>query len=344
MALRATADRLRRLPKAELHVHLDGSLRPATMLELAGERGIPLPETDVTSLAKAMIGGRATGLEAYLERFRLTLSLLQDAEALERVAYELVEDHAAENVRWVEVRFCPALCTDRDLNADGVLDAVLAGLERACTDLDTQAAVIVCGLRSRSPRASSEMADLAVAYAGRGVCAFDLAGAEAGHPVHEHLEALQIAARAGLPITIHAGEAFGPASIREAIELGHARRIGHGTRLGEDPELLKTVADAGIPLEVCLTSNIQTGVARSYADHPLRRYFDSGVRVTLSTDNRLMSGVTLTREYEHARDHLAFTWAELIRVARAGFESAFARGDDKALMLEGFDAELAKLG
>ena len=342
MALDAR-DRLRRLPKAELHVHLDGSLRPATMVQLAQDRGVPLPASDATALADAMAVGRAASLEEYLERFAVTLALMQDRDALERIGYELAADHAAEGVRHVEVRFCPALCTSRGLTSADVLDAVLGGLDRACDDFDIRARVIVCALRSRSPSASREMADLAVSYAGHGVCGFDLAGAEAGHPVRDHLDALRVVSRAGLPITIHAGEGFGSASIREAVEMGGASRIGHGTRLIEDPELLRRVRESGIPLEVCLTSNVQTGVVRSYAEHPMRDYFDAGIQVSLCTDNRLMSRVTLTREYEHARDDLGFSWTELIRVARAGFENAFASDEAKASMLERFDLDVVGL-
>lgn len=331
------------LPKAELHVHLDGSLRPATMLELAETRGVVLPASDAESLARAMRVGRATSLEEYLERFAVTLSLMQDREAVERIAYELAVDHAAEQVRHVEVRFCPALCTRGGLRSEEVLEAALAGLARARAELPISTAVIVTALRSLLPSDSLAMAELAIAYRGRGVCAFDLAGAEEGHPVHDHVAALEAARRAGLPVTIHAGEAFGPASIREAIEIGGARRIGHGTRLFQDPELEREVRAAGIALEVCLTSNVQTGAVASYAAHPVRRYFDEGIPVSLCTDNRLMSGVTLQREYEHARDELGFSEAELTRIARTGFEVAFVHATERAAMLGAFDEEVDRL-
>ena len=334
--------RLHRLPKAELHVHLDGSVRPSTLLELARSRGVSLPAEREVALANAMVVERATSLEEYLERFSVTLALMQDVEALERIAYEFAEDHASENVRYVEARFCPALSTERGLKSSDVLDAVLAGLSRATSDFDIRTGVIVSALRSLSPDASREMAELAISYKGLGVCGLDLAGAEAGHPVRDHIEALRAAALAGVPITIHAGEGLGPDSIREAIELGGASRLGHGTRLIEDPELLRAVREAGIPLEVCLTSNVQTGVVDSYATHPVRRYYDEGVPVCLCTDNRLMSGVTLTREYEHARDELGFSWAELVRVASTGFESAFAAEDIKASLLDRFYSELTE--
>lgn len=310
------------------------------MLELARERGVALPASTPSALAHYMRVRDATTLEDYLERFHLTLAVMQDAEAIERIAYELAEDHARENVRWVEVRFCPALSTEGGLLAEAVLDAALAGLARAERDLGIGTAVIVCALRSLPPASSLEMAELAVAYKERGVCAFDLAGAEAGYPVADHLEALRTVHAAGLPVTIHAGEGFGAVSIRQAVELAGATRIGHGTRLVEDRELLAQVRDDGIVLEVCLTSNVQTGAAPSYAEHPLRAFYAEGLRVCLCTDNRLVSGVTLTREYEHARDELGFGLDELTALARMGFEAAYAPQEIKPGLLAGFDAEV----
>ena len=339
--LSATDARLSRLPKAELHVHLDGSLRPTTLIDLAVERGVALPAKDGRALAERMVVREAVDLEEYLRPFQLTLAVMQDAEAIERIAYELAEDHARENVRWLEVRFCPGLCTGHGLTGAEVLDAALTGLARARRDHGLGSAVIVTALRTLPAGSSLEMAELAVAYRGRGVCAFDLAGAEAGHPVRDHLEAVRVARASGLPITIHAGEGFGPASIREALELGGATRIGHGTRLSEDPGLLAAVRDGGVVLEVCLTSNVQTGAAASYAAHPLRRFFDEGVRVSLCTDNRLMSGVSLTDEYAHARDALSFDWDQLVEVARTGFAGAFAPADVRTAMLDRFDADVA---
>ena len=337
-------DRLHALPKAELHVHLDGSLRPATLLELAKERGVALPASDPESLARAMLVSGAQSLEEYLEPFRITLAVMQDAEAIERIAFELAEDHAVENVRWLEVRFSPDLCTRQGLTSADVVEATLAGLDRAGRATGIRCGIVVCALRSLSADHSIGMAELAAAFVGRGVCAFDLAGAEDGYPVEDHVEAVRIAERAGLGITIHAGEGYGPDSIRQALELGHAARIGHGTRLGEDSALLGEVRDRGVVLEICLTSNVQTRVADSYASHPMRTYYDAGVRVALCTDNRLMSGVTLTREYEHARDELGFGWDELVHVARTGFESAFAPPAVREELLAGFDRELEGLG
>lgn len=337
------SERLLALPKAELHVHLDGSLRPSTMAELARDRGVSMPSYEPEGLARYMLVSDAHSLEEYLERFVLTLSVMQDPEALERIAFELVEDHARENVRYLEVRFCPALCTTGGLTSDQVMNHVLAGLRRGEELLGVRARVIVCALRTLDPQVSIEMAEIAVAYHGRGVVAFDLAGAEAGNPAREHLDAFRVAEAAGVPITVHAGEGFGAPSIKQAVRDARAHRIGHGTRLWEDPELEALVRERRIPLEVCLTSNVQTGVAASYALHPVRRYLDEGIPVTLCTDNRLMSGVTVTREYEHAQSDLGFTWSEILRVARTGFEVAFADEDERGELSAHFDAEVVKL-
>ncbi len=341
--LTSHSELLTALPKAELHVHLDGSLRPTTLIELARERGVPLPTRDAEALERHMRADDARSLEEYLERFVLTLSVMQDEDALERIAYELVEDLARENVCYAEIRFCPALCTRDGLGPEEVLDAALRGMRRAERALPIHVRVIVCALRTLDPGVSVAMAELAVAYRDRGVVALDLAGAEAGNPVREHLEAFRVAQSADLPATVHAGEGFGAPSIREAVELARAARIGHGTRLHEDPELLATVRDRRIPLEVCLTSNVQTGVVSDYRKHPMRRYLDEGIRVVLCTDNRLMSGVSLTEEYRHAVESLALSRDGLVGVARTAFEAAFVEAGLRSALLEAFDEAVTRL-
>lgn len=325
-----TRERLLALPKAELHVHLDGSLRPATLLDLAEERGVPLPADEPGALAGELRADHASDLVEYLEVFELILSVLQDAEALERAAYELAEDNAREGVRLVEVRFSPVLNTRRGLDFDGVMAAVVAGLRRASADHGIQTSVIVCALRHLDPAVSIRLAELAVRWQDRGAVGFDLAAGEAGFPARDHSAAFRVAAKGGLWRTIHAGEAWGPESIRQALVDGRAERLGHGTRLWEDPALERYVLDHRIPVEICLTSNVQTRVAPSYAEHPARRYFDLGIPLTFCTDNRLVSGTTVTDEYLLAHRHLGFTWQELERVAAMGFEIAFTGWEAKA--------------
>jgi adenosine deaminase len=328
-----THELLHRLPKTDLHVHLDGSLRPATMLDLARATGLALPVNDAAALRDWMKVADGVGLVEYLQRFEITLALMQTAPAIERIAYELAADAADENVRYMEVRFCPELNTRGGLSAGHVVDAALTGLRRAEAEYDISTAVIVCGLRNLPVQTSIAMAELAVAYKDRGVVAFDLAGAERGHPPIDHQPAFQIAADANMPVTIHAGEAFGPASIHQAVHSCNARRIGHGTRLWEDGDLMRFVNDFRIPIEICLSSNVQTHATASLEEHPLRLFFDQGLVVHLNTDNRLMTDTTVTDEFMRAHEALGFEWDELCEVALMGFESAFLPWQEKTALV-----------
>jgi adenosine deaminase len=334
-----TRELLRRLPKAELHVHLDGCLRPETMLELAREQGVPLPASDPANLREAMSVEKAKSLEEYLERYFITLSVMQTPKALERIAYEFVVDVAKENVRYVEVRYCPALHTPA-MTLQQAAEAPLAGLKRAEQETGTRARLIVCGLRTLSPSVSEDLARLAVDYMADGIVGFDLAGAERGHPAREHAKAFRYAAAHGLACTCHAGEANGPDSIRQAIEECGAQRIGHGTKLGQDPEMEAYVLEHRIPLEMCLTSNVHTGAASSVRRHPAREYFDRGCIVTLNTDSRLLDDIDLTGEYWRAHTELGFTREEIDRLILNSFESAFLPEREKKLMVDEVKREL----
>lgn len=316
-------ERLRRLPKAELHCHLDGSLRPQTMIDLAREIGIRMPSDDAEELRRHMKVTDARNLEEYLKRFETTLAVMQTAPALERIAYELVEDAAADGVRYLEVRFAPNLNARGGLPLPDVVDATLRGLARAERDHGTIARVIVCALRHQPVETAETLAELAVAYRGRGVVGFDLAGGEAGNPATRYASAFAFARRHDMACTCHAGEGAGADSVRDAVHGCCADRLGHATRLIEDASLLDYVIDRRIALEICLTSNVQTHAAASYAQHPLRTYFERGGNVVLNTDNRLMSGTTLTDEYVHAAEQLHFSFEELAEVALNSFESAF---------------------
>jgi adenosine deaminase len=336
-----TREDLHALPKPELHVHLDGSLRPSTMLELAEASGVELPASEPEALAETMRAADSQDLVQYLEKFGITLSLMQTPGSLERTAYELAEDSAEENIQYLEVRYSPALHTQTGMTMEEAVKAPLQGLARAETDFGIRTGLIVCGIRSFEPSVSMELAELAVGFKDQGVVAFDLAGGEAGNPAPVHKEAFQYAADHNLPITIHAGEAAGAESISQAIHQCHARRIGHGTRLMEDPELERFVNDFRIPLEVCLTSNVQTRVAPTLGEHPIRRYFDAGLVVTLNTDNRLISGTTLTDEYWLAHRHLGFSLDELREISLLGFQAAFLPYEAKVNLLEEVEAELS---
>jgi adenosine deaminase len=334
---------LRLLPKTDLHVHLDGSLRPDTMIELAPGRGVQLAATEPSALAAHMRVDDARRLEDYLSRFETTLALMQDAPALERIGFELAIDAAAEGVRYMEVRWCPALNTRGGLSLDEAVEAPLRGFLRAESEAGIKSVAILCGMRTFAPAVSLELAELAAAFRHRGVVGYDLAGAEAGSPARAHAAAFHLAARAGLGTTCHAGEGAGPESVWEALVDCGARRIGHGTRIPEDPELLRYVIDMRVPVEVCLTSNIQTRAAPSYEAHPLRRFSADGVLVSLNTDNRLMSGTTVTEEFRRAHAFAGLDWEALCRIALDGFESAFLPYAERQTLLRQAQAEVARL-
>ena len=338
-----TSDMLRRLPKAELHCHLDGSLRPGTMLELAREARVAMPEDDPEALREYMRVDDARDLEDYLARFGHTLSVMQTAEAMERIAYELAEDCAREGVRYLEARFAPVLNIEAGLTLEQAVAAPLRGLARAEREYGIVSRVIVCAIRNMSPEVSSRLARLAVDFKDGGVVGFDLAGGEAGNPASAHAEAFDYATAHGLPCTCHAGEGAGAESVADAMHRCHAHRIGHGTRLVEDPALLAEARERGVAVECCLTSNLQTRAVASLDAHPLRQYFDAGLQVSLNTDNRLMSGTDLVTEYGLAARHLGFTFGELSRLARTGFANAFLPEAEKAAMLSRVDSEIAQL-
>jgi adenosine deaminase len=324
---------LRKLPKAELHCHLDGSVRPATLIELGREYKKKMPRDTADALAEYMRVDDARHLEDYLERFDVTLSVMQTADALERIAYELSMDAARDGVRYLEVRYAPVLNVREGLSLEAAVDAPLRGLERAERDGGAIARVIVTGLRHMTPEVSMELAKLAVGYKHRGVVGFDLAGGELGNPAALHAAAFAYARQHDLACTCHAGEGADASYVREAVHVCGADRIGHATRLFEDESLTQYVNDRRIALEICLTSNVQTRAVESYEEHPLRRYFDRGMNVVLNTDNRLMSGTTLTDEYMHAASTLGFTFTELSEIALNSFASAFIPWEEREQLI-----------
>jgi adenosine deaminase len=319
-----TLELIEKLPKTDLHVHLDGSLRLATILELAERERIELPARDAEGLRDAMHLGQNCGtLVEYLKAFDVTLRVMQTAESLRRIAYELAEDAARENVRYMEVRYSPMLHTRRGLKLTTVVESVLEGLRQAQVDHNIESNVILCGIRNVSSESSLEMAELAVAYKGRGVVGFDLAGAEYDHPAKHHKAAFQLVRDNNINVTIHAGEAYGPESIAQAIHVCGAHRVGHGCRLREDGDLLHYMNDHRIPLECCPSSNVQTGAIRDISSHPLKLYKNLGLRVTVNTDNRLVTGTTVSRELLLCHTHMGMSLADIKQIILSGFKSAF---------------------
>jgi adenosine deaminase len=330
------------MPKVELHCHLDGSLRPETMLDLALEHGIALPREDAASLRAYMCADNVTDLADYLHRFDTTISILQTAAALERVAYELVEDAHNDGVRYIEVRNAPHLNTRACLSVDEVIAATLRGLARAEGEFGTVARFIVCSLRHWDPARSLEAAQAAVRYKAAGVVGFDLAGAEAEFSAADHAAAFSYAREHFVQVTCHAGEAAGPESIEAALFRCNVMRVGHGVRAEEEPALLDFIRESGITLEMCPTSNEQTHAVPSYAQHPLKRYLESGVKVTINTDSRLISGTTLTNEFVRAVNELGMTVQQLGRCVMNACNAAFLSFPERDTLIRNVRAELER--
>ena len=305
-----------RAPKALLHDHLDGGLRPATVVELAAEFGYSsLPTSDVDDLARWFNrGAKRNDLVLYLETFAHTVGVMQHANALERVARECAEDLAADGVVYAEVRFAPELNREAGLTLDEVVGAVIKGFEAGSAGTALTIRTILCAMRTAAH--SREIAELAVRWRDAGVVGFDIAGAEAGHPPSRHLDAFQYVQRENFHSTIHAGEAFGLPSIWEALQYCGAARLGHGVRIVDDitgesgheelGRLASFVRDRRVPLELCPTSNVNTGVCASIAEHPIGLLRRLRFRVTVNTDNRLMSDTSMSREFTQLTE--AFDW------------------------------------
>ncbi len=331
---------LKSLPKVLLHEHLDGVLRPKTVIELArSAKYDQLPTEDPEELVRWFHQGANQGsLAKYLEGFAHTIAVMQTEEALERVAYEQAEDLSRDGVVYFETRFAPIFHTRKGLSHQQVVSAVLKGLERGRKDFGIPSGLIICAMRNMD--VSLEMAELAVDFRERGVVGFDLAGEEGGFPPKKHVEAFHYIQRQNFNITIHAGEGFGKESIWQAIQYCGAHRIGHGTRLIDDialadgkavqlGDLAQYVLDKRIPLEICLLSNVHTGAARSLSEHPFKIFYQEKFRVTLNTDNRLMSDTTMTKEFEAAGDTFGLSLEDFEKITINAMKSAFLPYDQR---------------
>jgi len=344
-----TLDEIRRAPKALLHDHLDGGLRPRTILELADAIGHPLPASDEQALGDWFRQAATSGsLERYLETFTHTVAVMQTADALHRIARECALDLAADGVVYAEVRFAPELHVRHGLALPEVVEAVLAGLadgsaEAAAAGTPIRTAVLLTAMRHAAR--SMEIAELAVRYRDAGVVGFDIAGAEAGYPPTRHLDAFEYLQRENFHFTIHAGEAFGLPSIWQAIQWCGADRLGHGVRIIDDIDttdpsaprlgrLAAYVRDKRIPLEMCPSSNVQTGAAPSIAEHPIGLLRDLRMRVTVNTDNRLMSGTSMSREMFLLVEAFGYGWADLQWFTINAMKSAFIPFDERLAIID----------
>ena len=341
MPIPLDAASIRAAPKALLHDHLDGGLRPATIVDLAARQGYAdLPASDAASLAQWFRDAADSGsLERYLETFTHTVAVMQTPSSLTRVARECVEDLAADGVVYAEVRWAPEQHTEQGLTLEQVVEAVLAGFREgeaisAAAGRSIRVRAIVTAMRHAAR--SREIAELAVRYRDDGVVGFDIAGAEAGFPPSRHLDAFEYLRRENYHFTIHAGEAFGLPSIWEALQWCGTDRLGHGVRIVDDVSaggrlgrLAAYVRDKRIPLEMCPSSNVQTGAAKSIAEHPIGLLRRLQFRVTVNTDNRLMSGTSMSREMTLLAEAFGYTWADLQWFTINAMKSAFIGFDER---------------
>jgi|TARA_B110000467_G_C18310806_1_gene477962 adenosine deaminase len=324
--MKFTSEIIKKLPKAELHCHLDGSVRVKTIIDLAQRQGVDLPSKNEVELLKILsIGDSSISLEDYIEKFDITLSVLQTPESLEQVAFELAMDCHDDGVRYLEVRYSPILHTKKGMQLSETICSVKKGLAQAFDECGIITGIIICGIRHISPDHSMELANLSIQYKNKGVVGFDLAGAEENFPAKKHKEAFYSILNNNINTTIHAGEAFGPQSIHQALHVCGAHRIGHGTRVYEDVDLLNYINDHRIPLEICLTSNVHTKAVSSISKHPFKHYINEKVRVTLNTDNRLISNTSLSNEYKIAINNFNLNENEIRTIIINGFKSAFLK-------------------
>jgi adenosine deaminase len=344
-----TLDEIRLAPKALLHDHLDGGLRPASVVELADDVGHRLPAPDAASLAHWFTAAADSGsLERYLETFAHTVGVMQTSDALYRVAEECALDLAADGVVYAEVRFAPEQHLERGLQLPEVVEAVLAGFEAGSVLARSAGTPIRIGTlltAMRHAARSQEIAELSVRFRDVGVVGFDIAGAEAGYPPTRHLDAFEYLQRENFHFTIHAGEGFGLPSIWQAIQWCGADRLGHGVRIVDDIELPAAdhparlgrlaayVRDKRIPLELCPSSNVQTGAARSIAEHPIGMLRDLRFRVTVNTDNRLMSGTSMSREMSLLVEAFGYGWSDLQWFTINAMKSSFIPFDERLVLI-----------
>lgn len=336
-----TEEIIRTVPKVLLHDHLDGGLRPQTVIELAKQAGYrKLPTLDPDELANWFFEGANKGsLVEFLRGFEHTTAVMQTREALERVAYEMMEDMKKDGVCYVETRFAPVYHTSKGLYPEDTVTAVLEGLEKGSRDFNVGYGLILCGMRNM--RNTLEIAELAVNFRNQGVVGFDLAGEEGGYPPKKHVEAFQFIQRANFNITIHAGEAFGKESIWQAIQWCGAHRIGHATRLIEDisldsegnvtgfGELAHYILDKRIPLEICLLSNLHTGAVDKIENHPFGIFYKEKFRVTINTDDRLMSNTNLTKEFLTAIEYFNINLDDVEKLTINAMKSAFIHHNER---------------
>lgn len=322
-------NKLKDIPKIELHCHLDGSVRTETMYELLLEQGEITP-MDIKQFEEMVrVKDECKSLNEYLEKFKYPLKTMQRKENLERITYELLEDLSLQNVKYVEIRFAPFLHMEEGLTFDEVVESVLNGMERAKKDLSILSNAILICMRHEDVEESIRVVEYGEKYLDKGVVAVDLAGNEADFPPEIHQKAFQLAYEKGYRITVHAGETGIEDNITKSIELLHANRIGHGIAAIKDPKVMEIIKDKGISLEMCPISNLQTKAIKSIEDYPIRNFLHRELNITVNTDNITVSNTSLQREYELLMDKLGFSLDEIYGLIDNSIKAAFLSENDK---------------
>ena len=325
-------------PKVDLHFHLDGSMLPELAWELAQERNLPMPADNLADFREFIVlTSDCKSVYDYLERFEMPLMILQDAEALRRTTYEIIKHVAKQGLAYAEIRFAPQLHKQKGLSQSDAVDAVLKGMKQATSEVSSIkiGIILCCMIAPDNTNRSENMETVALAkkYHGKGVVGLDLAGPEGFVPMSEYAELFKDYHQEGFPLTIHAGDCDGPTSVNTALDFGPTR-IGHGHHCYDDPKVTQRVIDNNITLEVCITSNIQCKTQPSFKEHPIKKLYDMGVRVTLNTDNMILSNTTLDKEYEIAMRELGFTYNDLIKMNIYSIEASFMPESEKGAYIE----------
>lgn len=323
------------LPKIDLHCHLDGSVRPQTIIDLAAEQSINLPTTDIDAIKNMMVAPETcTDLEEYLKRFQLPISVMQVESALERISFELFEDAAKENVKYLEVRFGPLLHLEQGLNLEQIIGSVVRGMHKAEAMYDIKGNYILSLLKHMPKDNINAVIDTGAKFLGKGVVAFDLAGSEPDGFSHEFIPYAKYAAEKGFRITIHAGEQGSGQNVHDSISLLGAERIGHGIHINGHNDAYALVKDNAIALETCPSSNIQTKAVQTLPEHPVKDFYQDGLPVTINTDNRTVSNTTMTDEVRKVMETFSLSREDYFNIYKISVAKAFATDEVKQHLMQ----------
>jgi len=342
--MKVSGESLKKLPKVDLHCHLDGSIRPRTIFDIMKSAGCDLPCKEPEGIANyVQVDSTCCSLTDFLNKFEFFYPYLKTPESMERISYELCDDAAKENIRYMEIRFAPCLQAAEKVTQEDILVSVLAGLKKGERDFDIKAGAILCAYRGTEREAWEKTYALAEKYMGRGLCGLDLAGDESRFPGAPFALIFDRAKSAGIPVTIHAGEAAGWESVKEAVDVLHASRIGHGVRIAENEVFVERIRDAGIVFEICVTSNVHTGVCPDYKSHPIADFYKKGIKTTINTDDRGVSNINLTHEWDVVQTKCGLEIDDVLDMNIFSVDAAFCSPAEKKTLKDRIQTETRKI-